>query len=99
MKERTRRGEKPNIKNKQKQKAKMNFLQKFYRKIIRSDVWARPEMEVTFRAELMPGKSREERTFRIREVLPNHRVILYDIAGERRQSEFEPVNFKRETLK
>lgn len=63
---------------------------------MRSDVWARPEMQVTFRAELMPGKSREERTFRIREVLPNGRVILYDFTGERRQSEFEPVNFKRE---
>lgn len=60
-----------------------------------SNVWARPQMEVTFRAELMPGKSREERTFRIKQVLPNNRVILHDLSGERRQSEFEPVNFKR----
>lgn len=61
-----------------------------------SNVWARPQMQVTFRAELMPGKSREERTFRIKEVLPNGRVTLHDFFGERRQSEFEPINFKRE---
>ncbi len=64
-----------------------------------SNVWARPQMQVTFRAELMPGKSREERTFRIKEVLPNGRVTLCDFFGERRQSEFEPVNFKREKSK
>lgn len=64
-----------------------------------ANVWARPQMQVTFRAELMPGKSREERTFRIKEVLPNGRVTLHDFFGERRQSEFEPVNFKRENLK
>lgn len=64
-----------------------------------SSVWARPQMEVTFRAELMPGKSREERTFRIKEVLPNGRVTLHDFFGERRQSEFEPINFRRENSK
>lgn len=64
-----------------------------------SDVWARPQMQVTFRAELMPGKSREERTFRIKEVLPNGRVTLHDFFGERRQSEFEPINFRREKSK
>lgn len=65
------------------------------KKPIESNVWARPGMEITFRAELMPGKSREERTFRIQEVLGNGRVILYDFSGERRQSEFEPVVFNR----
>jgi hypothetical protein len=64
-----------------------------------SNVWARPQMQVTFRAELMPGKSREERTFRIKEVLPNGRVTLHGFFGERRQSEFEPINFKRENSK
>jgi hypothetical protein len=53
-------------------------------------------MSVTFRAEIMPGKSRQERTFRIKEVLPNGRVVLYDFTGEHRQSSFEPMNFKRE---
>ena len=74
----------------------MGFFKNFYRKIVRESVWARPEMAVTFRAEIMPGKSRQERTFRIKEVLPNGRVVLYDFTGEHRQSSFEPVNFKRE---
>lgn len=52
-------------------------------------------MKVTFRAEIMPGKSRDERTFRIRQVLPNGRVILYDFPDEHREGEFEPHNFKR----
>jgi hypothetical protein len=68
-----------------------------FNKIIpRPSVWARPEMEITFRAEIMPGKSREERTFRIREVLQNGRVRLYDFPDEHRQSSFEPINFKRD---
>ena len=58
-------------------------------------VWARPEMKVTFRAEIMPGKSRDERTFRIKAVLPNGRVTLYDFPDEHREGEFEPLNFKR----
>ena len=58
-------------------------------------VWARPEMKVTFRAEIMPGKSRDERTFRIKEVRANGRVILYDFPDEHREGEFEPIDFKR----
>lgn len=65
----------------------------------RQFVWARPEMFVTFRAEIMPGRNREERTYRIKEVLPNDRVILYNFAGEHLENEFEPVNFLRETPK
>ena len=76
----------------------MGFWKNFYRKMVRPSVWARPEMSVTFRAEIMPGKNRRERTFRIRHVLPNGRVELYDFAGEHRESSFEPVNFKREAL-
>ena len=60
------------------------------------DVWARPEMAVVFRAEVMPGKTREERTFRIKDVLANGRVELYDFSGEHREREFEPINFLRE---
>lgn len=59
-------------------------------------VWARPEMLVTFRAEIMPGRGREERTFRVKEVKPNGRVTLYDFNDEHRESEFEPINFLRE---
>jgi hypothetical protein len=58
-------------------------------------VWARPEMQVTFRAEIMPGKSRQERTFRIQEVLSNGRVRLYDFPDEHREGSFEPIDFKR----
>ncbi|MDQ2746651.1 MAG: hypothetical protein M3T96_05265 [Acidobacteriota bacterium] len=75
----------------------MNFLKKHYRKIVPSNVWARPEMAVVFRAEVMPGKSREERTFRIREVMRNGRVKLHDFSGEHREKEFEAINFKRQT--
>ena len=74
----------------------MNFFKKFYQKIVRASVWARPEMAITFRAEIMPGKNREERTFRIREVLNNGRVTLYGFSGEHRESEFEAVNFNRQ---
>jgi len=59
-------------------------------------VWARPEMNVTFRAEIMPGVPREERTFRIERVLPNGRVTLYGFAGEFRETAFETLNFLRD---
>lgn len=62
----------------------------------KANVWARPEMQVTFRAEIMPGRDREQRTFRIKQVLPNGRIILYDFIGEHRQGAFEPINFLRE---
>jgi hypothetical protein len=62
-------------------------------------VWARPEMQVTFRAEIMPGRSREERTYRIKNVHPNGRVTLYDFPDEHRESEFERINFLRERTK
>lgn len=59
------------------------------------DTWARPEMLVTFRGEIMPGKDREARTFKIKNVLPNGRVILYGFPDEHRKGSFEPINFKR----
>lgn len=58
-------------------------------------VWARPEMQVTFRAEIMPNKNREERTFRISTVLPNGRVTLHGFPDEHRQGSFEPTKFLR----
>ncbi|GIU81374.1 MAG: hypothetical protein D6687_10955 [Acidobacteria bacterium] len=53
--------------------------------------WARPGMKVTFKAELMPGKTSEERTFIVKEVLWNDRVTLYNLEGEHQENEFEPI--------
>lgn len=53
------------------------------------DRWARSGMSVTFRGELMPGRQREERTFRVAELLPSGRVRLEGVAGEHTESEFE----------
>jgi len=55
------------------------------------DVWARPGMEVTFRAELMPGRERDDRTFRVKELLPSGRVLLHGVDGEHAEKEFERV--------
>lgn len=55
-------------------------------------VWARPGMEVTFRAELMPGRDREERTFRVLELLPSGRIVLQGFEGEHNEKEFEAVH-------
>jgi hypothetical protein len=59
------------------------------------DVWARPGMRVAFRAELMPGRDRHERTFVVKELLSSGRVSLYDADGEHAEKEFEPVQFDR----
>ena len=59
------------------------------------DVWARPGMPVTFRAELMPGRDRKQRTFLVKELLPSGRVSLHDVDGEHAEKEFEPVQFDR----
>ena len=59
-----------------------------------ADRWARPGMPVTFRAELMPGRSRAERTFRVSEVLTSGRVTLEDFTGDHAESEFEPVKLE-----
>lgn len=55
------------------------------------DVWARPGMVVTFRAELRPGREREDRTFRVKELLPSGRVLLHGVAGEHAEGEFERI--------
>jgi hypothetical protein len=70
----------------------MNKLFKKSKLIIKKDIWARPEMLVIFRAELMPTKNREERTFRVKEVLESGRVKLHGFNGEYRESEFEKIN-------
>jgi hypothetical protein len=89
------------IKTQEEDRARRNLMPLFSRKkksvsTERSNVWARPEMLVTFKAEIMPGRSREQRTFRIKQVLSNGRIILYDFIGEHRQGAFEPINFLRE---
>jgi hypothetical protein len=60
-----------------------------------SDVWARPGMQVTFRAELMPGRDRNERTFLVKELLVSGRVLLHGANGEHAEKEFEPIQFDR----
>ena len=57
------------------------------------DVWARPGMTVTFRAELMPGRDRDDRTFKVKELLPSGRVALHNFEGEHTENEFESINF------
>ncbi len=69
---------------------------KFHRKPVAQNSWARPEMAVTFRGEIMPGKNRQERTFRVEKVLTNGCVTLHDFSGEHRENSFEPINFQRE---
>ena len=59
------------------------------------NVWARPGMLVTFRAEVMPGRERDERTFRVKELFSSGRVSLHGADGEHAQKEFEPVQFDR----
>lgn len=54
-----------------------------------ADIWARPGMEVVFRAELMPGRDASERTFRVQQLLPSGRVVLENFAGEHVEKEFE----------
>ena len=61
----------------------------------KSDVWARPGMPVTFRAELMPGRDRTQRTFLLKELLTSGRVSLQDADGEHTETEFEPIQFDR----
>lgn len=55
----------------------------------KGNVWARPGMRVAFRAELMPGRVRAERSFRVANVLPMGRVHLEGITGEHTETEFE----------
>jgi hypothetical protein len=73
-----------------KQKEKQTTQRRAARKPV--NVWARPGMIVTFRAELMPGRDREQRTARVKELLPSGRVTLHEVAGEHAQREFDPVS-------
>jgi hypothetical protein len=47
---------------------------------------------LTFRAEVMPGRETEERTFEVQRVLSSGRVELANLQGEHTLTEFEPVS-------
>ena len=53
--------------------------------------WARAGMLLTFRAELMPGRDPEKRTYRVLHVLASGRVELSGMAGQHTEAEFEPA--------
>ena len=55
------------------------------------DTWARPGMEVVFRAEVMPGRHTSERTFHVTSLLPSGRVLLDGVSGEHAETEFQPI--------
>ncbi|MDX6304114.1 MAG: hypothetical protein QOG23_4026 [Blastocatellia bacterium] len=55
------------------------------------DSWARPGMEVVFRAEVMPGRHTSERTFHVTSLLPSGRVLLDGVSGEHTETEFQPI--------
>ena len=63
----------------------------------KGDMWARPGMTITFRAEIMPGIESENRTFRVKEVLPNGSVTLHDFAGEYSAASFVQLSFQNKT--
>ncbi len=48
-------------------------------------------MRLTFRAELMPGRERDQRTFTVARVLASGRVELSGLTGQHTMTEFEPV--------
>jgi len=56
-----------------------------------ADSWARPGMEVVFRAEVMPGRHTSERTFHVTSLLPSGRVLLDGVSGEHAETEFQPI--------
>jgi hypothetical protein len=49
-------------------------------------------MLMTFRAEVMPGRETDERTYEVERVLSNGRVELANMQGEHHLTEFEPVS-------
>ena len=53
--------------------------------------WARVGMCLTFRAEVMPGRERDLRTFTVARVLRNGRVELNGLLGQHAEAEFEAV--------
>jgi hypothetical protein len=54
--------------------------------------WTSVGMRLSFRAEVMPGRERERRTFTVACVLANGRVELKGLYGQHGEAEFEPVS-------
>ena len=48
-------------------------------------------MQLTFRAEVMPGRETDERTFEVERVLASGRIELANFKGEHNLTEFQPV--------
>lgn len=48
-------------------------------------------MQLTFRAEVMPGRVHDQRTFTVTHVLASGRVELRGLLGQHTMTEFEPV--------
>ena len=48
-------------------------------------------MRLTFRAEVMPGREKSERTFEVARVLNNGRIELATLQGQHAITEFEPL--------
>ena len=46
-------------------------------------------MSLTFRAEVMPGRERLDRTFQVTKVLANGRIELAELEGQHSLAEFE----------
>ena len=47
--------------------------------------------QMTFRAEVMPGRETDERTFEVERVLASGRIELANFKGEHNLTEFQPV--------
>jgi hypothetical protein len=52
-------------------------------------LWASVGMSLTFRAEVMPGRESDQRTFTVARVLTNGRVELSGLSGQHAEAEFE----------
>ena len=48
-------------------------------------------MRLTFRAEVMPGRETDQRTFEVTRVLTSGRIELENLHGEHALTEFEPL--------
>lgn len=53
--------------------------------------WISVGARLTFRAEVMPGRESNQRTFTVERVLTNGRVELSGLFGQHAEAEFEPV--------
>jgi hypothetical protein len=73
----------------QQRKARLQAQQQQERTSVRA--WASVGMRLTFRAEVMPGRERDGRTFIVSAVLANGRVELSGMFGQHAETEFEPV--------